>query len=328
MKKFLRYVAYTGLFLLFLLLIGPFLVPVPPLTGLKTAPELAGPNSQFVTILFTGTTGLSLHFQQGGTGKKKFVLLHGFASNLYTWEKITPFLAERGQWWAYDRIPFGLSAKLVAGDWTADNPYTQRAAVAQFLSFLDSQNIQKAILVGNSAGGLLALQTAALHPERVEALILINPAVYTAGGPPLGPLLYTPQLTHLGPLVARQFASSDSLIELAYADPTKFTPAAKTQALIGTKMVNWDVAFWQFTVGANQDNINVLNTVQQVTIPTLVIAGEQDQIVPPAEQTQLAQALPQATLITLAACGHVPHDECPVSLAAAVAPWLDHLEEE
>lgn len=328
MKKILRYVAYPTLFLLLLLLIGPFLVPVSPLPGLKTAPELAGPESQFVTIPFTGTTGLALHFQQGGTGEKKFILLHGFASNLYTWEKITPFFTERGQWWAYDRLPFGLSPKLVGGEWTAENPYTQRAAVEQFLSFLDSQNIEKAILVGNSAGGLLALQTAVLHPERVEALILVNPAVYTAGGPPLGPLLYTPQLTHLGPLIARQFASSDSLIELAYADPSQFTPAAKEKALLGTKMLNWDTAFWQFTVGANQDNINVLNTFSQITLPILIIAGEQDQIVPPAEQTQLAQALPQATLVTLPACGHVPHDECPVSFAAAVATWLDHLEEE
>jgi pimeloyl-ACP methyl ester carboxylesterase len=66
-------------------------------------------------------------------------------------------------------------------------------------------NIREAILIGHSAGGTVVMNVALRHPDRVAALVLVDPAIYTSGGAPgwIRPLLGTPQLRRIGPLIAR-----------------------------------------------------------------------------------------------------------------------------
>lgn len=71
-RNFLIILAFVAL----TLLVGPFLVPVPPLPDTVPPQELADPDSQFIEI-----NGQSLHYKQYGTGEPVFLLLHGFASN-------------------------------------------------------------------------------------------------------------------------------------------------------------------------------------------------------------------------------------------------------
>ncbi len=307
-----------------LLLIGPFLVPVPELEGLQPPEALAGEESQFTIIPFPGTQGIALHYRQGGNGRLPIILLHGFASNLYTWDKVFDYFASQGVTYAYDRPPFGLSQRLLRGDWAEDgpNPYSTAAAVGQLAAFMDNQGIDQALLVGNSAGGLIALQAAQTYPERVMGLILVDPAVYTSGAPTfIVSLADTPQLRRLGPLVARTFASNDSLLELAYHDPAKATSDSLEKAAVTTRVENWDKAFWEFTAAATSAQ-GVIDRIPVTEIPTLVITGDDDRVVPPEESRRLADELPQSELAVLPDCGHVPHDECPDTFITAVSQWL------
>jgi len=319
-RLLILFVAIAGL-----LFLGPFLIPVPELEGLQPARALAGENSLFITIPFTGTDGIDIHYRQGGSGDPVVILLHGFASNLYTWDSVFDSFAASGTVYAYDRPPFGLSERLLRGDWKADraNPYTTAAAVQQLGAFMAEQEIEEALLVGNSAGGLIALQAAQTYPQRVQGLILVDPAVYTSGAPTwLAAIADTPQLRRLGPLVARAFARSDRLLELAYHDPSSVSPEALEKALIGTRVESWDEAFWQFTAAAS-NNEDVVERIAATTKPALVITGAEDRIVPPAESARLASELPNAAFITISACGHVPHDECPEQFMVAVNEWLE-----
>ena len=91
--------------------------------------------------------------------------------------------------------------------------------VAQAIGLMDALGIEKAIFIGNSAGGNVALQTALAHPERTTALILVGATVYGGSGAPgwLLPLFKTPQIDHLGPLSARWLESQgERLLELAW----------------------------------------------------------------------------------------------------------------
>ena len=92
--------------LAFLLLVGPFLIPVPPLENTVPPPQLADDDSLFMEV-----NGQLLHYKLYGEGEPVFLLLHGFASNTYTWHKVVPALAEQGRVIVYDRIGFGLSAR-------------------------------------------------------------------------------------------------------------------------------------------------------------------------------------------------------------------------
>src|SRR4030042_6839219 len=135
-----------------------------------------------------------------GEGEPLFVLLHGFAASLYSWQAVMEPVSQSGSAIAYDRTGFGLTERPL--DWQGQNPYGPQAQIDLLLGLLDHFDLQEAILVGNSAGGTVAMQFALAHPERVRALVLVDPAVYTSVGVPqwVRPLLATPQVRHLGPL--------------------------------------------------------------------------------------------------------------------------------
>ena len=132
---------------------------------------------------------------------------------------MTP-LARMGTVVAYDRLASGLTQRVVPGDWQGENPYSPSQQVAQAIGLMDALGIKKAIFIGNSAGGNVALQTALAHPDRVTGLILVGATVYGGAGAPgwLLPLFKTPQADHLGPLSARWLESQgEKLLEVGLA---------------------------------------------------------------------------------------------------------------
>ena len=317
MKKWGRRLAIILVVFLLIVLIGPFLIPIPPLEGTVPPKTLAGENSQFITLPFSGTDGLDIHYWDAGRGPHTFLLLHGFALNLYTWDETFDYFASQGRAVAYDRIPFGLSERPLPADWEAQNPYSREATVAMAIELLDALGIDKVIVVGNSAGGLLAMQLALEHPERVEGVILAAPAVFSGNGsPPIAQALAnTPQMKRIGPLIARAIGNVEFSSEL--------TAVQKEQAAIGTRVDNWDKALWEFTAVTTQ--LDLSDRFEQHTQPTLVITGDADNFIPSEESIRLAGELPNAELAVLPGCGHLPQQECDTLFLQAVEDWLAKL---
>ena len=143
-KTIAKWVGIAMLAILLLAAIVPFLIPVTPLKNLRPAQLIALPESQFVTIPFEGTDGIDIHYlanKAQENGEPTFVLLHGSLFNAFTWNKTLDFFDERGRVIAYDQIPYGLSEKLVEGDWAGSNPYSGDAAVEQLITLLDTLNV-------------------------------------------------------------------------------------------------------------------------------------------------------------------------------------------
>ena len=108
--------------LLALLIIGPFLIPVPPLEGTVPPQQLADPDSRFIEI-----NGLAVHYKQLGQGQPTFILLHGFGASLFSWREVMAPLADMGTVVAFDRPAFGLTARPMPGEWESDSPYSAAA---------------------------------------------------------------------------------------------------------------------------------------------------------------------------------------------------------
>jgi len=322
MKK-RRPIITCGLILLLLVLlvfVGPFLVPVPPLEGTKPIEELLDDDSQILEI-----DGLDVHYKIQGNGDPALILLHGFGASVFSWREVMGSLSQYGTVIAYDRPAFGLTERPT--EWEGENPYSLQAQVDLLAGLMDAMQIDRAVLVGNSAGGTICVHFALQNPERVAALILVDAAIYSGGGVSgwLKPILRTPQVQHLGPLIARQIqVRGPDLIDLAWHDPSRLTAedlAGYTEPLM---VEGWDEALWQMTLASDGPDLGPM--LGDLSVPTLVITGDDDRIVPTQQSVRLADEIPGAVLSVLADCGHVPHEECPDAFLSAVADFMADID--
>ncbi|MBE3065343.1 MAG: alpha/beta hydrolase [Spirochaetes bacterium] len=242
------------------LLVGPFLIPLPPLQGTSPVRQLAGPESGFVVV-----DGVEVHYTSAGWGEPVFLLLHGFGASTFSWREVMAPLAAMGTVIAYDRPSSGLTAR-------------------------------RAILVGNSAGGTVAMLAALRHPERVEALVLVDPAA-EFGGPPLAAgLLGSPQGRRILQRVVRGIGTwgSDALTQ-AWHDPSKITPAIREGCSVALRADNWDRGLVELTRASRP--LGLSRQLGKIAVPTLVIPE----------------------------CGHVPQEEKPEQFLAAVREFVEGL---
>ncbi len=316
MKPWLRGLLIALGVLLLVLLVGPFLVPVPPQEGTVPPEQLADPDSRFVEV-----NGLTVHYKMAGSGRPALILLHGFAASTFSWREVIGPMSEWGTVVAFDRPGFGLTERPM--QWTGPSPYSPEAQAALTVGLMDVLGIERAVLVGNSAGGAIALLTALTYPERVEALVLVDPAVYVGGGAPgwVRPLLNTPQMRRLGPLLARSIRDwGVDFGRSAWHDPTKLTPEIWEGYAKPLRAENWDRALWEVTRASRP--LGLEKRLGEVRVPVLVVTGDDDRIVPTEQSIRLAGEIPGAQLVVIPECGHVPQEECPGPFLEAVEAFL------
>lgn len=319
MKSWKKTLLWIGGILLVLLLLGPFLVPIPALENTRSPQDLAGPRSQFIEL-----RGLDVHLVEEGKGERFFLLLHGFGASTYSWREVIDPLAEEGKVIAYDRPAFGLTERVLT--WEGENPYSPESQVGMILDLMDAFGLEQAILIGNSAGGTVAMSFALQYPDRVEGLILVDAAIYTGGGSPgwIRPLLQTPQMDRLGPLLARTIATrGEAFLESAYHDPSLVTEEVMAGYKRPLQVEDWDRALWELTKASRPLQLD--QQVDRVAVPTLVITGDDDRIVPTEESLRLAEEIPGARLVVIEECGHLPQEECPGEFLEAVQAFVESL---
>ena len=305
--------------LLIALLIGPFLVPVPPLQDTVPPEELADPDSRFVEL-----EGLKVHCKIIGQGQPTMVLLHGFGASTFSWREVTSPLSKWGTVVAFDRPAFGLTERPLRADWGELNPYTSAFQVDLTVALVDVLGAEQVILIGNSAGGTISMLTALEHPDRVQALVLVDAAVYVDGGSSalLRPLLRTPQMRHVGPLIARRIRTWGlDFVRSAWHDPAQITAAVWEGYQKPLQAENWDRALWELTIAERPNGLS--DRLDELTLPILVLTGDDDRIVPTEQSVRLAGELPNAELVVIPDCGHVPHEECPGAFLQAVTGFLE-----
>ena len=316
MRKMLGMLTVTGVLLLFA---GCLLITAKnqPLT--VPPEELADSDSRFLNF-----KGIKLHYKERSNGNPFFLLFHGFGASVYTWREVMKPLAVQGSVLAYDRPAFGLTERPL--EWQEWNPYSSSAQVDIALELLDRSGAEKAILVGNSAGGTLAAQIAIKAPERIQALILISPAIYetrTRSGW-LRYLMRLPLIEYLGLRFLRaSFPKAGELVEEAWHDKTKFKPEFRAGYELPLRAENWDRGLWNFML-ASEKKGNLVDGLYRSRIPTLILSGDDDRIVPTASSNKLAREI-DAELQLLEACGHLPQEECPSQLLEKLNAFLTKL---
>ena len=303
-------------------LVVPLVIPQQT-SGTLTYREAASASGEFVEL-----AGVEVHLETreyAGDCACTFpliVLMHGFGASTFSWRDVMDPLSASGAVIAYDRPGFGFSERPTT--WTGENPYgfAGNFAILDDLIARYGEN-RRVVLVGHSAGGQLAAEYVRLNPKKVQRLVLADPAILTTGGIPewVAPILSIPQIDALGPaLVAGIASSGNDLLRESYFDQSDLTQAVYDGYQAPLQVAGWERGFWEFTKAPRSnglaDNLSTLN------VPTLLITGSNDTVVPTADTEALATFLPNATLVVIANTAHLPQEEDPQAFAVAVNDWL------
>ncbi|MBW1823706.1 MAG: alpha/beta hydrolase [Deltaproteobacteria bacterium] len=318
MKRYRRIILVLIVITLFVLVAGPFLIPIPPLENTVPPGNLADPDSRFIAI-----RNVDVHYKIEGKGDNVLIFLHGFGASTFTWHKVIKPLSKNYTLIAYDRTGFGYSSRPMPGEWSGESPYSQESQVEQIVALMDALGVDKAVLVGNSAGGVTAALTTLKYPERIKALILVGAAIFK-GGPPdwLAPLIRIPQVKRLGHLLIRKYYTNFFEIarKLAWHDPSKQTEEILAGYRKPMRARDWDRALWEFALAYKSSSLK--ERLNDIKVPVLVITGEDDRIVPPEASEKIADEILHAELAVISNTGHLPHEEAPEEFLEVVNNFL------
>lgn len=324
-RKFRRFMSYLLLAGVVSFLVVPLLIPETT-TGTKTNFEAAGGGAEFVAV-----GELSVHVERreysgasSAAGETPLiVLLHGFGASTFSWREVLDPLSAYGEVLAYDRPGFGFTERPT--QWTGTDPYSLAGNFELLNGLLDDfAGARPVVLVGHSAGGQIAAEFARLNPDLVDALVLVDPAILTTGGAPdwLGWVWDIPQIDKLGPvLVAGISSSGERVLEQSFVDQSLLTEAVRAGYRAPLDVAGWERGFWNF-VSAPRTN-QLAENLDGLKIPTLVMSGDADTIVPTSDAVRLAELLPNARLEIVTDSGHLPHEERPTQFMRQLdANWL------
>ena len=304
-------------------LVGPFAVPVNTsgtLTNKEAAALSWNGESEFVEL-----ADHEVHLVTAGSEQsdRLIVLLHGFGASSLTWKEVLEPLSSIGFVVAYDRAAFGFTERpTTIGE---VNPYSSVGQLQVIDELVNKYGQGKEVVIlGHSAGGALALGYALDHPEKVQKLILEAPAVYGTGGAPswLNWVFDIPQLDHLGPLAVSSIASSGlQILDSSYYNKDLVTDEVVANYTAPLDVIGWERAFWEFNKAPR--SLNLVERLDQLSVDTLIITGDTDEIVATADSVRLNGELPGSALEIIAESGHLPNEEKPLEFVEAVIRFLD-----
>jgi len=246
-----------------------------------------------------------------GTGGRAFdpalplvVLLHGSGLDHTVWALLARFFAHRGA--------SVLAPDLPGHGRSGGAPLPSIAAMADFAAgLIAAVGAREAGIIGHSMGSLIALETAARHPQRVAALALIA----TAAAMPVAPDL-------LNAAAADDHAAIDMLSIWGHG----FKAGLGGALMPGLWMLGSGLRLLERArpgvlladLSACNDYRDGLAAAAKVTVPATLVLGERDLMTPLKAGRALAAALPRARVVTLAGAGHMLMSERPDEVLAAV----------
>ena len=264
--------------------------------------------------------GISTGYLTGGAGGTPLVLLHGVGTSAGEWTWVLPALASSRLVYAID---------LPGYDGSSEPPDFSPAFTARFIgAFLDAVGVDRAV-VGNSFGGLVALHLALSEPERVCGLVLVDSAGL---GQSVNPTIVRLVLPGEGQLVAAVERTPPGAFQrafrralLMFARPWQIPPRWLTDQYKVAQVRNFTETTRQSlltVVGVMGQREVLLDRLSQLQMPTLVVWGIEDKVIPVWHATVAVTRLNEGTLKLIPSCGHLPHVEQPKRFVSALEEFL------
>ena len=258
---------------------------------------------------------LKVYYKETGPqGAPALLLLHGFGSSLQAWDEWSLKLEQTYRVIRLDLPGFGLTGASPAND------YSEEKDLAILTHFTDKLGLEKFSVVGHSMGGKMAWSLAASQPERVQALVLMAPDGFPQAKD-IGTKPYeVPAITGLIKYFLPKYLVRKS-IEPAFAQAD-----ALNDALVNRY---FDMLRAPGVRGAILERSNQtiytdpVPRLKAIRAPTLLIWGEQDQMIPKTNAQSYAHVLSNSTTVLVPKLGHLLQEEQPEKGLTAVIQFLD-----
>lgn len=285
----------------------------------KLEAKYASPASRFMDL----PGDLRVHYRdQGPRDAPVVVLVHGFAASLHAWE---PWVARLPDYRVVTLNLPGHGLTRAPDDYT---PATDRSV--QVVDQVATQlGLPSFVLGGNSMGGGVAWNYALKHPDRLRGLVLVDAAGWPVPG----------ERREGSPLVFKLLANPVGRAVLRNVDPALMAEKGLKQAYLDDSLVTPELVARYVELarapghrailtggrGGRPASMVTPETFRAITVPTLVMTGEKDSIIPADHSRGLAKAIPGATLVTYPDGGHVPMEQLPDRSAADLRKFLEAL---
>ena len=239
------------------------------------------------------STGLRVHYaEQGDREGEAFVFLHGYVDSWFSYSRMLPLLSPEYHAFAPDQRGHGGS----------DKPqccYTADDYAADVDAFMKAVGIEKATLVGDSSGGLIAQRVALDYPRRVSRLVLVgSPTTLVNNEAVRG---FGKEMLALEDPISPEFVREFVLGTIHHPVPEEFLERVVSESLKVPARVWRD--YYEGVVLTVDDTARL----HEIDVPTLILWGEQDNLLPREEQERRAAAIPNATLLVYPETGHLAH---------------------
>jgi len=288
------------------------------------------PDPEWLRIDWSGrlhdveVAGARVHFAELGPPEAEqhplaIVFVHGLSGCWQNWLENMPHFARRHRVLALDLPGFGSSP---APEWEISIP----AYGQLLLDFCDAVGVRDCAVIGNSMGGFVSAEAAIANPSRFERLALVS-----AAGVSSARLRRQPTEA-----AARMIAAGTPLVLRAQTRAFR-RPRARAMAFGGIfddPQALPPELIWEFFEGGMRGDAFVqaltglagydfLDRLDAIHVPTLIVWGRQDHVVPPADALGFAQRIEHAELEVFDRCGHVPMAERPVRFNRLLERFVD-----
>ena len=263
--------------------------------------------------------GLKIYYKETGPqAAPALLLLHGFGSSLQAWDDWSLKLEQKYRVIRLDLPGFGLTGASPAND------YSEEKDLAILTHFVDKLGLEKFSIIGHSMGGKMAWTLAASQPERVQALVLMAPDGFPEAKD-IGTKPYeVPAVTGLIKYFLPKYLVRKS-IEPAFAEADALSDARVNRYYDMLRAPGVRAAILE---RSNQTiYTDPVPRLKAIKAPTLLIWGEQDQMIPSTNAKSYANVLSNSTTVLVPKLGHLLQEEQPEKGLTAVMQFLDsHLK--
>ncbi len=258
---------------------------------------------------------ITMYYEIYGEGEP-LVLIMGLGGDHFRWFRILPLLAEKFKVLTFDNRGVGKTDK-------PDVPYTMKMMADDIAGLMDAVGIEKAHVFGISLGGMVAQNFALLHPNRIISLMLgctFCGGEHTVSNERSGPSVLDPSLIEtmlpeeravemLPALYSREFIEENQEFVDIQIDYAKNNPI--------------DIVGYRRQMGAVSTH-DTYDRLPEIKLPTLVITGDTDVLIPAENSRIIASRIPHSKLVILKGLGHGFYTEANEETARILTDFMKH----